>query len=266
MARTADDPAASAPTVELGGRAAWVTGAAGGFGAAVARRLARAGARVMLSDVRDAEGKAVAAELGCDYVNCDVTSLADCERAVAATVERFGTIDLAFLNAGVITGCSLADDFDPDRYRRAVSINVDGVVFGAQAAFGPMSASGGGDIVATASLAGLIGTAFDPVYSMTKHAVVGLVRSIGDDWPRFGIRVNALCPGFADTPIVDPLREILRDSGIPLIPVEMVVDAFVAAATSGRSGECWYVQPGRPGEPFRFRGVPGPRPDDEPAP
>jgi NAD(P)-dependent dehydrogenase (short-subunit alcohol dehydrogenase family) len=231
----------------------------------VARRLAEAGAGVVLSDVRDSEGKAVAAELGCDYVHCDVTSLADCERAVAATVERLGRIDLAFLNAGVTTGCSLRGDFDPERYRRAVAINLDGVVYGAHAVFGPMSATGG-DIIATASLAGLVGTGFDPVYSTTKHAVVGLVRSIGDDWPRFGIRVNALCPGFADTPIVDPLRDLLHDSGIPLIPVDMVVDAFVSAATSGRSGECWYVQPGRPGEPFRFRGIPGPRPDEAPAP
>jgi NAD(P)-dependent dehydrogenase (short-subunit alcohol dehydrogenase family) len=266
MARLADDPSAPTPAADLGGRAAWVTGGAGGFGAAVARRLAADGTRVMLSDVRDADGETLAAELGCDYVRCDVTNLAECERAVAATVERFGRVDLAFLNAGVTTGCSVADDFDPDRYRRAVGINLDGVVFGAHAVFGPMSANGGGDIVATASLAGLTGTGFDPVYATTKHAVVGLVRSIGDDWPRYGIRVNALCPGFADTPIVDPLRELLHDSGIPLIPVEMVVDAFVAAATSGRSGECWYVQPGRPGEPFRFRGIPGPRPDQAPAP
>ena len=266
MARTADGAAAWTPTADLDGRVAWVTGAAGGFGAAVARRLASSGARVMLSDVRDAEGAAVAADLGCEYVRCDVTDLAACELAVAATVERFGRVDLAFLNAGVTTGCSVAGDFDPDRYRRAVGINLDGVVYGAHAVFAPMAANGGGDIVATASLAGLTGTGFDPVYATTKHAVVGLVRSIGDDWPRYGIRVNALCPGFADTPLVDPLRGLLHDSGVPLIPVEMVVDAFVAAATSGRSGECWYVQPGRSGEPFRFRGIPGPRPDQAPAP
>ena len=99
----------------------------------------------------------------------------------------------------------------------------------------------------------------------TSTRVVGLVRAIGEDWPQYGIRVNALCPGFADTAIVDPLRAVLAESGIPLIAPEMVVDAFVSAATSGRSGECWYIQPGRPGEPFRFRGIPSPvgAPDPE---
>jgi NAD(P)-dependent dehydrogenase (short-subunit alcohol dehydrogenase family) len=143
-----------------------------------------------------------------------------------------------------------------------MGVNLDGVVFGAHAVLGAMKAAGGGDIIATASLAGLVGTGFDPIYGANKHGVVGLVRAIGEDWPQLhGIRVNALCPGFADTAIVDPLREVLSDGGIALIPVDMVVDAFVSAATSGRSGECWYVQPGRPGEPFRFRGIPGPRTD-----
>ena len=84
--------------------------------------------------------------------------------------------------------------------------------------------------------------------------MVGLVRSIGEDWPRHGVRVNAVCPGFANTAIVDPIRGLLSDSGIPLIDVETVVDTVLAAATSGRSGECWFVQPGRD-----ERAVPVPR-------
>lgn len=241
------------------GKVAWITGGAQGFGAGVARRIAGFGAKIVISDVNVERGEAVAAELGGTFVACNVSKPEDCDNAVAAVLAEHGRIDIAFLNAGVATGCTLGEDFDVELYRRAMGVNLDGVVFGAHAVFGPMKAAGAGDIIATASLAGLVGTAFDPVYGANKHAVVGLVRAIGEDWPQYGIRVNGLCPGFADTAIVDPLREILSDSGIPLIPPDMVVDAFVAAATSGRSGECWVVQPGRAGEPFRFRGVPGPR-------
>jgi NAD(P)-dependent dehydrogenase (short-subunit alcohol dehydrogenase family) len=245
----------------FGGKVAWVTGGSQGFGAGVARRLAGLGASVVVSDINREAGESVAAEVGGRFVSCDVSSLEECQRAVSTTVETHGRLDVAFLNAGIATGAKIDDDFDLALYRRAMGVNLDGVVFGAHAVFAAMKAAGGGDIVATASLAGLTGTGFDPIYSANKHGVVGLVRSIGEDWPQYGIRVNALCPGFADTAIVDPLREVLSDGGIPLIPVEMVVDAFVAAATSGRSGECWYIQPGRPGEPFRFRGIPGPRTD-----
>jgi NAD(P)-dependent dehydrogenase (short-subunit alcohol dehydrogenase family) len=243
----------------FGGKVAWITGGAQGFGAGVARRLAGFGATVVVSDVNAQRGEATAAEVGGTFVPCDVSNLDDCRTAVAKVLELHGKVDVGFLNAGITTGCSIAEDFDLALYRRAMGVNLDGVVFGAHALFGPMKAGGGGDIVATASLAGLTGTAFDPAYGANKHGVVGLVRAIGQDWPNDGIRVNALCPGFADTAIVDPIREVLAGDGIPLIDPEKVVDAFVAAATSGRSAECWYIQPGREPEPFRFRGIPGPR-------
>jgi NAD(P)-dependent dehydrogenase (short-subunit alcohol dehydrogenase family) len=255
------DRTAGLPDADFTGRVAWVTGGAQGFGAGVARRLTSLGAKVVVSDINREAGEAVAAEIGGVFAPCDVSSLDDCKAAVATAVDTFGQLNVAFLNAGIGTGCKVDEDFDLELYRRAMGVNIDGVVFGAHAAFGAMKAAGGGEIVATASLAGLVGTAFDPIYGANKHAVVGLVRAIGEDWPLHGIRVNALCPGFSDTAIVDPLRELLSDSGIPLIPVDMVVDAFISAATSGRSGECWYIQPGRPGEPFRFRGIPGPRTD-----
>jgi NAD(P)-dependent dehydrogenase (short-subunit alcohol dehydrogenase family) len=243
------------------GKVAWVTGGAQGFGAGAARRLASLGAQVVVSDINRESGEAVAAEIGGVFAACDVSRLDDCEAAVATALDQFGRLDVAFLNAGIGNGAKVDETFDLEQYRQSMGVNIDGVVFGAHAAYGPMKAAGGGAIVATASLAGLTGTAFDPIYGANKHAVVGLVRSLGDDWPQFGITVNAICPGFADTAIVDPLRELLAQGGIPLITVEAVVDAFVAAATSPRSGECWYIQPGRQAEPFRFRGIPGPRTD-----
>lgn len=244
---------------DVAGKVAWVTGGAQGFGAGVARRLAAAGAQVVVSDVRHEAGAAVAAEIGGVYQGCDVSSLGDCRAAVGVALRQFGRLDVAFLNAGISTGCGVAEDFDLERYRRAMGVNLDGVVFGAHAAFDALKADGGGDVVATASLAGLVGTPFDPIYGANKHAVVGLVRSLGEDWPRHGIRVNAVCPGFADTAIVDDIRGMLDENGVSLIPVEQVVDTVMSALRSGRSGECWFVQRGRDSEPFRFRGIPGPR-------
>jgi NAD(P)-dependent dehydrogenase (short-subunit alcohol dehydrogenase family) len=240
------------------GKVALVTGGANGIGAAVARRLAGQGARIVVADVDTDAGETVAKEVDGVFVHCDVGSLDDNRAAVATATDRFGGLDIVALNAGVSTGFGLEDDFDSERYRRIMGINLDGVVFGAHAALPALKARGGGDIIATASLAGLVAMPMDPVYGANKAAVVGLVRALGPAWEHYGVRVNGLCPAFAETAIVVPIRELLEQAGVPLIPVEAVVDTFVAALTSGRTGECWFVQPGRPGEPYQFRGVPGP--------
>ena len=136
--------------------------------------------------------------------------------------------------------------------------NVDGVVFGVRRMEQMMDA--GSAIVATASLAGLVPMPHDPIYTLTKHAVVGYVRAVAPSLAERGIRINAVCPGFADTPIVTPeLREWIASEGIPLIQPEQVADAVLVAARSEETGQAWVVQPGR--EPIRygFRGVPGPR-------
>jgi NAD(P)-dependent dehydrogenase (short-subunit alcohol dehydrogenase family) len=120
----------------------------------------------------------------------------------------------------------------------------------------------GDAIVVTASLAGLIGVEGDPIYSLTKHAVIGLVRSVAPQLAERGIRLNAVCPGFADTPMVrGTLRESLEAAGFPLLEPDDVAEAVWRAATGGGSGEAWIVQPGREPEPYRFRGIPGPRVD-----
>jgi NAD(P)-dependent dehydrogenase (short-subunit alcohol dehydrogenase family) len=241
------------------GKVVWITGGAGGFGAGVARRLAGAGASVVVSDIDTAGGEKVAAEVAGEFVRCDVRALEDNRAAVDAVLSRHGRLDIAFLNAGVATAMGLGEDFTVERYRLAMGVNLDGVVYGMHEALRAM-AGRGGDIIATASLAGLVATPFDPIYGANKHAVVGLVRAAGAASTAQGVRINAICPGFADTNIVSSeAREAIASLGIPLLRVDEVVDAVVAVLGSGRSGECWYIQPGRVSEPFRFRGVPGPR-------
>jgi NAD(P)-dependent dehydrogenase (short-subunit alcohol dehydrogenase family) len=238
---------------------ALVTGGASGIGAATCELLAADGAQVVVADVDEARGRAVAERVGGLFVHCDVADLDANRAAVEFAVQRCGGLDLVHLNAGVSTGCGVEEDFDPALYRRAVGVNLDGVVLGTHAALPALRKRGGGAIVATASMAGLIGMPMDPVYTATKHAVVGLTRALGPALAGEGIRFNAVCPAFAETPIVDPIREQLAAAGFSLIPAEAVARAVMALFRGDMAGECWYVQAGREPEAFRFRNVPGPR-------
>ena len=238
------------------GRIALVTGAASGLGRATALALAGEGATVVCADVADAGD--VAAATGGVALAYDVSDLEANREAVVGTVERFGGLDLVHLNAGVSSGCGVGEDFDLARYRRAMGANLDGVVFGVHAALPALRARGGGAIVATASLAGLTGVPYDPLYSANKHAVVGLVRSLAP-LAESGIRVNAVCPGFAESRIIAPIREALIESGLSLIPAETVAGAVLDLFAGDAAGACVVIQPGREPMEFAFRGVPGPR-------
>ena len=241
------------------GKVAVVTGGASGFGAGVAERLADEGASVVVADVDAEGGRAVAEATGGVFVEADVSRPESSEEMVEVATEEFGGVDVAFLNAGIGTGCGLAEHFDLDAYRRAMGVNLDGVVFGINAVVPAMKERGGGQIVATSSLAGLTAVPVDPIYAANKHAVVGLVRSLGPVFVQERIHLNAICPGFADTKIIEPLREILEGEEIPIIPVSVVVDAVMGLLQSGESGQCRFVQAGREPEDFRFRNVPGAR-------
>ncbi len=244
---------------ELADKVAVVTGGAGGLGSATCRALAAAGARVMVADVDEQAARLVADEVGGEAFVADVSRLEDNHALIAAARERFGGVDLVHLNAGVATGFGVGDDFDPDRYRRVMAINLDGVVFGTHAALPALMQRGGGAIVATASLAGLTGVPFDPLYAANKHAVVGLARSLGPALAEHRVRFNAVCPGFAESAIIDPIRQMLGEQGLAIIPAETVAGAVLTLFTGQMTGECWFVQPGREPAAFGFRGIPGPR-------
>ena len=214
---------------------ALVTGAAGGIGRAIVDRLEREGADVLELDL---------------VTGFDVTDPKAWE-----SVDR---VELACLNAGVTAPIAEIAELTADDYRRVVAVNVDGVVFGVRRLARELEE--GDAIVVTASLAGLTGVESDPIYALTKHAVIGFVRSVAPQLERRGVRINAVCPGFADTPMVTgEVRASLEDAGFPLLRPEDVADAVLLAARSRGTGEAWIVQPGREPEPYRFRGIPGPR-------
>jgi NAD(P)-dependent dehydrogenase (short-subunit alcohol dehydrogenase family) len=242
-------------------KVALITGGSNGIGEGVARHLAAQGAHVVLADIDDARGKAVAEELEGLFVHTDVADPAASTAAVAAAVEEFGGLHVAHLNAGVSSWCGMGEDFDAEAYRRSMSINLDGVVYGIAAARPAIMASGGGTIVATASMAGLVAAPFDPIYAANKHAVVGLIRSLGESYAPDGIRVHALCPSFAHTNIIKGSEQTLIDMGFPIIEVADVVTAFQRILNADSTGECWFVVAGRDSEPFQFRRAPGPRLD-----
>jgi NAD(P)-dependent dehydrogenase (short-subunit alcohol dehydrogenase family) len=170
--------------------------------------------------------------------------------------ERVGPVDVACLNAGVLTGESDPRRLTDEQYRRAIAVNVDGVVFGVRRLAQVMER---GSIVVTSSLAGLTGMPSDAVYSLTKHALVGFVRSVAPLLEP--IRINAVCPGIADTPMIESQRDVLEAAGFPLLRPEDVADAVWSVSDSDLSGECWFVQPGREPSAFRFANLPGPRRD-----
>ena len=174
-----------------------------------------------------------------------------------AAWESVGPVDLACLNAGVSTGVGELADVTDEAYARIRGANLDGVVYGTRRLARVMEPSSA--IVATASLAGLVGMEGDPLYTATKHAVVGFVRAVAPQLAARGIRISAVAPGFADTPILDgELRRALEGSGFPLLTAGEVAAAILGAA-EGEPGTVWVVQPGREPLPFRFPNVPGPR-------
>ena len=214
---------------------ALVTGAAGGIGSAIVRRLTAQGFEVKELDLVS----------GFDVTDPDAW-------------EHVGSVDLACLNAGVITGSDDIAALTDEQYRRAVGVNVDGVVYGVRRLDRVMPK--GSTIVVTASLAGLTAIPDDPIYGLTKHAVVGFVRSVAPQLAERGIRIQAVCPGWADTGLTtDGFREELRDRGYRLLTPEEVADGVWAAFKSEGTGEAWIVQPGREPLLYEFKGVPGPR-------
>ncbi|HUI02683.1 MAG TPA: SDR family oxidoreductase [Acidimicrobiales bacterium] len=249
-----------APQGPLEGKIALITGGASGIGLASARLLAGAGARVLVVDANGDGARRAADALGGAGLRADVSQVPEWDRIIEAA-RALGGLDIAYLNAGVTTGEEDITKLTDEQYRRILGVNVDGIVFGTRAVVPEMARRGGGSVVATSSLAGIVAFPGDPIYTLTKHAVVGFVRSVAARLAEYHVTINAICPGLVDTPLIDgEIRDALAGSGFPLIAPESVAEAVLGCVQGAfPSGEAVVVQLGREPVAYRFGRPPGPR-------
>jgi NAD(P)-dependent dehydrogenase (short-subunit alcohol dehydrogenase family) len=208
----------------LADRVAVITGAGSGIGLATAMRLADEGARIVAVDIDETAGKSAAAEVGGLFVRADVSVEDDVRRVYATARDTYGSVDIAFNNAGI----SPADDdsiltTDLDAWRRVQEVNLTSVYLCCKHAIGYMQRQGRGSIINTASFVAVLGSATSQIsYTASKGGVLALSRELGVQFAREGIRVNALCPGPVNTPLLrelfakDPERAARRLVHVPM--------------------------------------------------
>jgi NAD(P)-dependent dehydrogenase (short-subunit alcohol dehydrogenase family) len=223
-------------------RVALITGGASGIGRATAERLIAAGGRVVIADVAS-DGETVADQIGATFHRLDVSDADAWGSALASVNETLGGLDLLHLNAGVQSaprGVPLGDDpfawVTQAGFRRVSEINVRGVVNGVIAARHLPPHERPADIVITASIAGVAPLSVDPLYSMSKHAVIGFARSIAPTLDAVGIRLQVICPGGVDTALPPP---DLRIPGHVFAPASYIADGVLHALEMGAAGDVW---------------------------
>ena len=220
------------------GKIALVTGAASGVGAALAQLLTDEKMRVVLCDINEIAGEELATRLVATYIKCDVSDYDMFKGVVAECIERVGVPDYAALNAGVMTvgpdrPVPVIEEVTLEQYRRVLGINLGGVFNGLSTLI-PHMRDKGGCITATSSIAGLMAVPMDALYSASKHAVVGLIRSVAAENENSNLRFNCMCPGGVDTAIIP---DSLREAGYKGMPPAVMANEILDMLKSAPSGE-----------------------------
>lgn len=200
--------------MDFSGQVALVTGGAGGIGTAAAKQFAQLGAKVAVVDANRDGAQATADAINGSggtaiAIEADVTSSSSVKAYVDETVAQFGGIDCFFNNAGIVGKIGPTAEYDEAVFDAVISVNVKGVFLGLRHVLPVMIAKGAGVVVNTASVAGLVGTPGMPAYCASKHAVLGITKTVSGEVARQGIRVNAICPGPVQTDMIETVqREI----------------------------------------------------------
>ncbi|MFJ6505563.1 SDR family NAD(P)-dependent oxidoreductase [Streptomyces sp. NPDC091879] len=208
---------------EFSGRTALVTGAASGIGLATARRLGLGGASVVIADHNEEGAEQAAADLRAEGIKAaavavDVTRPESVEAAVAFAVDTFGALHLAVNNAGVAGPVVPTGAYDIDAYNRVVRTNLDGVFFSLRHEIPALQAAGGGAVVNVSSILGSVGSAGSSAYVAAKHGVIGLTQTAAAEYASSGIRINAVGPGFIETPLLQGMDRAQYDGLVGLHP------------------------------------------------
>jgi NAD(P)-dependent dehydrogenase (short-subunit alcohol dehydrogenase family) len=225
--------------IRLDGKVAVITGAAGVIGSATTRLLAERGARIVAVDRNAQELKAAIGDLPASSqalaVTADVTSEEEVADYVRATIDKFGTIDVFYNNAGVEGDIAPITKYSLETFRRVLDVNVVGVFLGMKHVLPVMLKHNKGSIINTASIAGLIGSPDIAVYSASKHAVIGLTKSVAQECSATGVRVNCVCPGLIDSRMLTSIIEG-RNPGNAPVPNDRIVER-IPARRLGRAME-----------------------------
>jgi NAD(P)-dependent dehydrogenase (short-subunit alcohol dehydrogenase family) len=217
--------------IRLDGRVAVVTGAAGVIGTATIRLLAERGAKIVAVDRRRADLDAAVKDLPASAealaVEADVTEEDSVKEYVRAAVAKFGTIDAFYNNAGVEGEVKKIQDYPLEAFRKVLDVNVVGVFLGIKHVLPVMLKQNSGSIINTASIAGLMGSPHIAVYSASKHAVIGLTKSVAWECTNTGVRINCVCPGMIDSRMLSTIL-VGRAGGNAPPPIEKIVDRIPA--------------------------------------
>jgi NAD(P)-dependent dehydrogenase (short-subunit alcohol dehydrogenase family) len=223
----------------LVGKRTIVTGGASGIGHATVQALLGVGARPILLDVDHEAGERAASSLGVPFLRLDVSDPSAWVELAARIDRDYGGLDIAFLNAGVRGGPRLIEELTPEHVDRVLGVNLAGVVYGIRYCLGLLERQGGA-IVVTASIAGMRPSFADPVYGMTKHGVIGLMRSLAPQLAEKNVSLNAVCPMVTDTPMVRSNAEIVdqfESQRLPMLEAADIAQAVISILHSGGTGQ-----------------------------
>ena len=211
-------------TKQFENKVAMVTGAGSGIGKAIARRMAEEGATVVVADVNEKAAREVAAAIEREgrtaaAVLQDVADPASVKKSVDFSLEKFGRLDVAVNNAGITGDLAPLADYSLEGWNKVIAVNLSGVFYGMKYQIPAMLRSGGGSIVNIASILGSVAARDSAGYNAAKHGVVGLTKSVALEYSAEGIRVNAIGPGYIDTPLLKALDKEVYDGLVDLHPI-----------------------------------------------